>query len=69
MLIHELLSVFIGYIAFMVRIIKTALKSPKRRCRGFTVLELVEALARIAVSDHNKKRASGNLIDDMSETY
>ena len=46
----------------MIKLTKTAMKSQKRRCRGFAVLELVQALARIAVSDHNKKKVIARVV-------
>ena len=49
---------FPGYISFIVKAIRLAMKAPKGRYRGFTVLELLQGLSRIAVSEGCKRKAS-----------
>jgi hypothetical protein len=45
-----------GSIAFMVKGLRSALQSTKKRYEGFTQVELAECLSRMAVNDQNKKK-------------
>lgn len=51
----------------MVNGIKGALKSEKRRFRGFTPLELTDCLGRMAVNDSNKIKVPSSFVDDFTD--
>ena len=56
-----------GVIPYMIKAVRIALKSAKRRNKGFTPTELVDTLGTIAVNDLNKVKV-GRAISYLSTT-
>ncbi|KAI8503143.1 hypothetical protein Bbelb_189640 [Branchiostoma belcheri] len=52
----ELLAEDTGAIDFLINMLRRALEAANRRARGFSVAELCEGLAKLAVNEKNKKK-------------